>query len=161
MSDIALASKAALDETPELYVVFKVGETDYALPAESVLQMESFTGATRVPGAPPFVAGIVQIRGRVVPVVDMRLRFGLPAAAPTLDTRVVVGQRADRVVALIADSAREVVKLTRAQVKAPPRLLDDGASGFVRAVAHVGSRMLMVVDFAKVIGEEGVDAIQG
>ena len=55
MSDLTLAQKDALDTTPELYVVFVVGETEYALPADTVVQMESFTGATRVPGTSPFV----------------------------------------------------------------------------------------------------------
>jgi|HubBroStandDraft_6_1064221.scaffolds.fasta_scaffold22965_3 purine-binding chemotaxis protein CheW len=160
MSDLTLAGKDALETTTELYVVFKVGETEYALPADTVVQMESFTGATRVPGTSPFVAGIIQVRGRVVPVMDLRLRFGLPSASATLDTRVVVGQLGDRAVALLADSAREVLKLSRSQLKPPPRLLDDGASGFVKAVAQVGPRMVMVIDFAKVIGEEAIDVEQ-
>ena len=70
--------------------------------------MESFAGATPVPGAPPYVAGLVQVRGRVVPVVDLRARFGLPAAEPTLDTRIVVAQHGERTVGLLVDSAREV-----------------------------------------------------
>jgi len=160
MSDLIVADKGAADPKSELYVVFKVGDAEYALPADSVLQMESFTGATRVPGASPFVAGIIQIRGRVVPVLDLRLRFGLPPIPPTLDTRVVVGQHADRAVALLADSAREVLKIAPAQVKPPPRLLDDAASGFVKAVAQIGGRVVMIIDFGKVIGEEPLDVVQ-
>ena len=81
-----------------LHVVFRVGDADYAVPASDVVQMESFTGATRVPGTAPHVAGLIQIRGRVVPVVDVRVRFGLPPAERTLDSRVVV----------VRDGAREV-----------------------------------------------------
>lgn len=160
MSDLTVAPSEVLDTTPELYVVFRVGDAEYALPASSVLQMESFAGATRVPGTSPFVAGIIQIRGRVVPVMDLRLRFGLPAVPATFDTRVVVGQHGDRAVALLADSAREVLKISHSQMKAPPRLLGDGASGFVKAVAQVGPRMVMVIDFGKVIGEEPLDVVQ-
>jgi purine-binding chemotaxis protein CheW len=61
-----------------LHVVFKVAGAEYAIPASEVLQMESYTGATPVPGAPAHVAGLMQVRGRVVPVVDARARFGLP-----------------------------------------------------------------------------------
>src|SRR5580692_10982366 len=88
-----------------LHVVFKVADSEYMLPSETVLQMESFSGATRVPGAPPFVAGIVQIRGRVVPVVDLRLRFGISPGEPTLDSGIVVGQPGERIVGLLVDSA--------------------------------------------------------
>ena len=145
------------DQTPILYVLFKVGDALYALPASVVLQMESITGATAVPGAPDFVAGIMQLRGRVVPVVDLRKRFGLPPGVPSLETRVVVGEERDRIVALVVDSAREVVRMTPSQVKAPPRLVDDGSTGFVKAVAQLGDRTVMVLDFAKVIGEERID----
>jgi len=158
MSEMAIvpASDAAAD-APILYVVFKVAGADYALAASVVLQMESFAGATMVPGAPPHVAGIIQLRGRVVAVVDLRRRFGHTPKEPGPDTRVVVGEHAGRTVALVADSAREVMRLAPSQLKAPPRLVDDGTSGYVKAVAQVGDRTLMILDFAKVIGEEAID----
>ena len=137
-----------------LHVVFKVGGAEYALPAEQVLQMESFAGATPVPGTPAYVAGIVQVRGKVVPVVDLRARFGLEAGEQTLDSRIVVGQEGNRPVALLVDSAREVVKLEVDQMEPPPPLVAQEAQGFVKAVARLGSRLLMLVDFKKVIGEE-------
>jgi purine-binding chemotaxis protein CheW len=153
----AVVPAVALTDTPILHVLFKVDESLYALPAEVVLQMESYNGATVVPGAPPFVAGIIQLRGRVVPVVDLRARFGLVPKERTLETRVVVGEQHDRTVALVVDSAREVVRMAPSQLKPPPRLFDDGAKGFVRAVAQLGDRTVMVLDFAKVIGEEPLD----
>ncbi|MFP2934104.1 chemotaxis protein CheW [Pyxidicoccus sp. 3LG] len=140
-----------------LHVVFKVDGAEYALPAADVLQMESFTGATPVPGAPSHVAGLVQVRGRVVPVVDARTRFGLPSVQRTLDSRVVVGQLGNRTVGLLVDSAREVLKLDPAQVKPPPPLVVEGARGFVKAVAQVGPRLVMLIDFPRVIGEETPD----
>jgi purine-binding chemotaxis protein CheW len=157
MSDTALVPTAGAPDLPVLYILFKVDGADYALPADVVLQMESYTGATVVPGAPAFVAGIIQLRGRVVPVVDLRARFGLPPRATSLETRVVVGELQDRTVALVADSAREVVRLTPSQLKPPPRLIEDGNRGFVKSVAQIGERTVMVLDFAKVIGEESID----
>lgn len=138
-----------------LYVVFKVGDVDYALPASTVLQMESYTGATAVPGARPFVSGIIQLRGRVVPVIDLRVRFGLAAAAPASDSRVVVVEHAGRAVALLADVAREVVRVNEDEARPPPRLVDDG--GFVTAVIQRPDRTFLVLDPAKVIGEETLD----
>ncbi|AEI64229.1 chemotaxis protein CheW [Corallococcus macrosporus] len=140
-----------------LHVVFKVDGAEYVLPAADVLQMESFTGATPVPGAAPHVAGLVQVRGRVIPVVDARLRFGLPAVERTLDSRVVVAQLGNRVVGLVVDSAREVLKLDPQQLKPPPPLVAEGAHGFVKAVAQVGPRLVMLIDFPRVIGEETLD----
>ena len=93
MSTAALVP-AGTEETKEvarLFVVFKVGSVDYALAADEVLQMESYAGATTVPGARSFIKGIIQLRGRVVPVIDLRARFGLAPMEPTLESRVVVG----------------------------------------------------------------------
>jgi purine-binding chemotaxis protein CheW len=144
-------------DAPILYVVFVVEGTTFALPASLVLQMETFTGATSVPGTPPWVSGIIQLRGRVIPVVDLRARFGVAPAERTMDTRVVVGEQDGRVVALVADSAREVTRIAPSQLKPPPRLVDLGARGFIRAVVQQGERTIMVLDFAKVIGEEPID----
>ncbi|MCP3168071.1 chemotaxis protein CheW [Myxococcus qinghaiensis] len=140
-----------------LHVVFKVDGAEYVLPASDVLQMESFTGATPVPGAPAHVAGLVQVRGRVIPVVDARRRFGLPALERSLDTRVVVGQLGTRTVGLLVDSAREVLKLDPAKFQPPPPLVVEGSKGFVKAVAQVGPRLVMLIDFPRVIGEETPD----
>ena len=73
-----------------LHVLFKVADAEYAIAASDVLHLESYAGATRVPSTAVHVVGLVQIRGRVVPVVDLRSRFGLPPADRTIDSRVVV-----------------------------------------------------------------------
>ncbi|HVG61274.1 MAG TPA: chemotaxis protein CheW [Hyalangium sp.] len=137
-----------------LHVVFKVAGAEYAIPASEVMQMESFTSATPVPGAPTHVAGLMQVRGRVVPVVDARARFGLPPVDRTLDSRVVVGQLGSRTVGLLVDSAREVMKLAPEQLQPPPPMVAEQAQGFVKAVAQVGPRLVMLIDFSRVIGEE-------
>ena len=140
-----------------LHIVFVVGATDYALPVGSVLMMESFNGATPVPGVAPFVVGIVTVRGRVVPVIDLRLRFGLPAAETTLDTRIVVAQHGARVVALRVDSAREVVQLDPEKNQPAPSVVAERSAGFVSAVHALGSRLLLLVDLPKILGEESHD----
>lgn len=138
----------------DVHVLCKIADAEYVLPADHVLQMESFSGATKVPGAAAPVAGLVQIRGRVVPVLDLRVVFGFPAIPPTLDSRVVVMQQAKRTVGLLVDSAREVVTIPAADFKAPPGVVSDQTDGFVKAVAQKGNRLLMLIDFTKVIGEE-------
>ncbi len=137
-----------------LHVLFKVGGVDYALPAKDVLHLESYSPPTKVPGAPDHVAGLLQIRRRVVPVVDLRARFGLPKAEPTLDSRVVVVQEGERAVGLLADSAREVLTIPPAQLQAPPEVVLRRSQGLVTGVAQVGARLIMLVDTRRLVGEE-------
>ncbi|HEX4406530.1 MAG TPA: chemotaxis protein CheW [Polyangia bacterium] len=138
----------------ELHVLCKIADVEYVLPAADVLQMESFTAATKVPGAAEQVAGLVQIRGRVVPVLDMRVVFGLERIAATIDSRVIVMKRGERTVGLLVDSAREVLKIPAADFQPPPPVVVQQTDGLVKAVAQAGNRLLMLIDFTKVIGEE-------
>jgi purine-binding chemotaxis protein CheW len=140
----------------ELHIVFHVGDAAYALPASAVLQMETFTGATRVPGTPEYVVGLVQIRGSVVPVLDLRLRFGLPKAPLTLDSRIVVVERDARRVGLLVDSAREIMKIDPQAFQPPPELVTAQSAHFVSSVARAGDRLLMLIDCDRVIGEENI-----
>jgi len=142
----------------QLHVTFRVGGADYAINASDVLHLESFTEATHVPGAQPFVAGLVQVRGKLVPVVDLRTRFGLAPIERTLDNRVIVVKVGSRVAGLLVDSAREVIKLDETTFEPPPELLDTHASGFVKAVATQAKRLLLVVDVPRLIGEEALHA---
>jgi purine-binding chemotaxis protein CheW len=137
-----------------LHVAFRVGNADYAIAATEVLHLEAFESATHVPGAPSYVAGLVQTRGQVVPVVDLRARFGLGAAEHTADRRVVVVKVGSRVAGLLVDSAREVLQIDEAAIAKPPELIDDQAGGFVRAIATVTKRMFLLVDVPRVLGEE-------
>lgn len=138
----------------ELHVVFRVAGADYILAAADVLQMESYAGATPVPGAVPYLVGVVQVRGKVLPVVSLRARFGLPPVESTIDSRIVVVQRGERAVALLVDSAREVVKLDPSEVLAPPRVVADEAQGWVRGVVRLDGRILMLLDIDKTVGED-------
>lgn len=138
----------------ELHVTFRVGTASYAIPAGQVLHLESYETATPVPGAPAYVAGLVQVRGRLVPVVDLRARFGLPSSEHTLDHRVVVVQSGTRVAGLLVDSAREVMSFDPAAFEKPPELVEQQAGGFIKGVATVSSRLFLLVDVPKVLGEE-------
>jgi purine-binding chemotaxis protein CheW len=137
-----------------LHVVFKVGAADYVVPASDVVQMESFTGATKVPGTPDHVSGLVQIRSRVVPVIDVRVRFRLPRAEPTLDSRIVVVDVGGRSIGLLVDSARDIARIPEGDFKPPPEVVLEQTDGFVKSVAQVGDRLLMLVDCQKIVGEE-------
>ena len=137
-----------------LYVTFRVADADYALPAEQVLQLESFSGVTKVPGTAAHVTGIVQVRGRIVPVIDLRLLFGLPEVEAVLDSRIIVVELGSRTVGLRVDLSREVLRLDAEQFEPTPPLLAEQSRGFVLGVARVGARLLMLFDLAKVLGEE-------
>jgi purine-binding chemotaxis protein CheW len=144
-----------------LHVIFKVSGAEYALPASDVLHLESFTAATKVPGTPPHVAGLMQVRGRVVPIIDLHLLFGAGPHELSPLSRVLVVQSGARAVALLADSAREVLKIDPAEYRAAPEMVADAGQGFVKSVAQASGRLVMLVDLPRVIGEEQINGQQG
>ena len=143
-----------MSELDTLHVVFEVGGAHYALPAKVVLELESFGEVTPVPGTVRHVAGIVHIRGQVIPLVDLRVRFGLPPAAASLDRRVIVVEHQGRRVGLLADVAREVAKIAPTAFERPPELVVEHAGGLVTAVARLGPRLVMLLDCERVLGQE-------
>jgi purine-binding chemotaxis protein CheW len=141
----------------ELYVVFTVASTEYALPASLVRQLESYQGSTHVPGSAAHVAGIIQVRGQVVPVIELRRLFGHQSVEPTLDTRVIVTELGERKVGLIVDKSREVLSIDTAKVQAAPILGEARSRGLLNGVVQQGQRLIVLIDLAKVVGEEQLD----
>lgn len=137
-----------------LHVAFKVAGAEYVLPASAVLHLESFEGATKVPGTADAVAGLLHSRGQLIPVVDLRVRFGLPAGARSLDSRVIVVQVKSRTVGLLVDSAREVLDLDEGAFHDPPELINEQAAGLIQAVAQTAERIVILLDLPKLIGEK-------
>lgn len=137
-----------------LYVICKVGDSEYAIPADDVFQMEAYTGATPVPGSPRYIVGLVQVRSQVIPVLDLRVRFGLESKEATLESRIVVMKLGERLIGILVDSAREVQNISIEQFKTPPGVVAVQSEGFVKSVAQLKNRIIMLLDSEKIIGEE-------
>lgn len=138
----------------QLHVICKIGDSEYAIPADEVFQMENYSVATPVPGAPSYVAGLIQVRQKIIPVLDARKRFGLPELEANSESRVVVLKLSERLVGLIVDSAREVQNISPEFFKAPPEIIARQSEGFVKAVANFKERIIMLLDTLKIVGEE-------
>jgi purine-binding chemotaxis protein CheW len=141
-----------------LHVICRIGEARYAIPADEVYQMESFEGVTPVPGAAPYVAGLVQSRQHVIPVLDARTRFGLPPAESRQTARVIVLELGKRLVGIIVDDAREVQDIAPEQFRPAPEIVARTSAGFVRSVAQLEDRIVMLLDSEKLAFEEALDA---
>ncbi len=135
----------------EPYVLFTLAGTAYALPSRDVQRMEMVEHVTPVPNAAPFVDGVVFSRGKVVPAVNLRRRFGFDRVAYDLKTRLIVVAHADRLVGLIVDSAREFVTIPAEAIQPPPEALAGTSGRYLRGVADVGDRVILILDVAGVL----------
>lgn len=121
------------EERAEL-CTFRVGGEDYAVDIMRVREIINPLPVTPVPRAPSFVEGVIRLRAEVIPVVDVRKRFGLPAAAPTRKTKFLVVRIGGRRLALVVDEVTEVVRIPRAEIRPAPSFDDDRAPRFFLGV---------------------------
>lgn len=142
------APQTALGES---FVLCELAGTTYALPSAAIEQLDIPGGVTPVPNVPAFVDGITSIRGRVIPAVSLRARFGVPRVAPDARTRIVVVRSGTRSVGLIVDSAREFAKIPDEAIQPPPETLVDDTMSYLRGVAHLGDRLVLVLDTTELL----------
>jgi len=138
-------------ERPGTYILFTVAGTTYAVPSGDVRHMEMVEDVTRVPNAPSFVDGVVFSRGQVVPVVNLRARFGFDRAPHDPRTRLIVVQSATRLVGLVADAAREFVTIPAAAIQPPHEALAGMSGRYVDGVASIGDRLVLLLNLPRIV----------
>lgn len=144
---------------PEPFILFRVDKTTYALPAQQVAYIDMPEHITPVPHAPDFVVGVVYSRGQVLPVVDLRRRFGLPPKDLDLQTRLIVVRLGERTVALLADAAREFANLDPEAILLPPEQIATPGSRFLSGVVlHEDQRLVFVLDLEHLLSPEEVES---
>jgi purine-binding chemotaxis protein CheW len=148
----------------ELQIVgFRIGRETFGLPISLVHEIVRPPEITNVPHAPEYVEGVMNLRGRIVPVLDLRRRFGGAALEISRKNRVLVVEVESRAVGLIVDSATEVLKISDAQIEPPPNVLTDAATSYVTGVAKHQGRLIILVDLRRILqsGELRLPAATG
>ena len=132
-------------------VSVKVGNEEFGLDILRVQEIIRIQGLTRVPNSPVFVAGVINLRGRVIPIIALRKRFGLPDQAHDKETRIVVLEVQNMVLGFIVDSVSEVLRIPADTVEAPLRL-GNIEQEFVSGVGKLDDRLLILLDVDRIMG---------
>lgn len=146
------------------YLTFKLGEDVFALDVEKVREVLDYTSITRIPRTPEFMRGVINLRGSVVPVVDLRLAFGMPATEKTVNTCIVVTEVSmegeNVVLGALADSVEEVIDLEPDQIQPGPKLGTSVNTDFVRGMGRRESGFIVILDIDRVFAEDQLAAIK-
>jgi chemotaxis signal transduction protein len=137
--------------TARPYILFSVAGTTYALPSDHVVHMDMVGQITPVPNAAPFVDGVVFSRGQVVPVINLRARFGFERAAGDIRSRLLVVDAGRRQVGLLADAAREFISIADNAIQPPSEGLDGLSGRYLAGMATLGERIVLVLDLAHLV----------
>jgi len=153
------------------YITFKLGDELFAINVARVREVLEVSQITRVPTAPAYMRGVVNVRGQAIPVVDLRLRFGLPPAAETVNTRIIVMElELDGEVTVLgglADSVHEVIELEPGNINPPPRIAMRWRTEFIQGMGRRGDEFIIILDVNAVfssdmlalVGEESAKAV--
>jgi len=146
------------------YLTFKLGEEVYAVDISKVREVLDFTSVTKVPRTPDFMRGVINLRGSVVPVVDLRLKFGMSSTEKTVNTCVIILEvRVDSettILGALADSVQEVIDLESEHIEPAPRIGTKLRTEFIAGMGKQNDKFLILLDIDKIFSTEELSLVQ-
>ena len=154
MQTVTAESRAATSETQQ-YLAFQLGNETYGVPLLDVQEIRKYSTTTRVPNAPPYVLGVINLRGSIIAMLDLRLRLGLPPIEDDEQTIVVVVNVGGRTFGLRADSVSDVISIATDAIQDPPRLTSGDEHRFIHGLAQVNERAVILLELSAIIDVDG------
>ena len=140
------------DTMEGLYMIFTCDEVGYGFPVEHVTEIVALLDITEVPDMPEYVKGVINLRGRVLPVIDIRIRFGLKDVEYHDRTCVIILSTGNQTVGVIVDAVNEVIKIPHENIESAPRMSGEGQSGeFIEAMGKVGDSVKILLDIERLL----------
>ena len=154
------ARAAAIAAAGGEYLTFRLGDEEYGIDILKVQEIRSYESPTRIANAPSFIKGVVNLRGVIVPIVDLRLKLGCANAEYNSFTVVIVLNVKGRVVGAVVDSVSDVLELGKDAIKPAPTMNSHVDMSFITGIANVGERMLILMDIEALMSASDMGLIE-
>lgn len=141
-------------------VSFLIENEEFGVDILNVQEIIRPVDITRVPNAPAFVEGVINLRGRIVPVVDLRKRFNLPRRERDKNSRIIVVELGDKIVGFMVDAVREVLRVDAGVIEPPPELAIGIDAHYITGVAKLDDRLLILLDLERILTDEEKHRLQ-
>jgi purine-binding chemotaxis protein CheW len=136
----------------ELQVVgFRIGRETFGLPIAMVREIVRVPEITSVPNAPDYIEGVINLRGRIIPIVDLRKRFGQKSFEPNKKNRIIVVELGTRAFGLIVNSASEVLRIPPSEIEEPHNVFQEGELDYVTGVGKLNGRLVILLDVNRIL----------
>ena len=142
-------------------VSFNCGSEEFGIDILKVQEINKSLKITKVPNAPSFIEGVINLRGKVIPVVCLRRKLGLEDKEADKDTRIIVVEISERTIGFIVDSVNEVLRIPKVITETPPDLVLGIDSKYITSIAKLEDRLLILLDIDKVLSTEEYDGLSG
>ncbi|MCC7015305.1 MAG: purine-binding chemotaxis protein CheW [Planctomycetes bacterium] len=154
MSSDAYATRSSSPADSAQYLTFRLGDEDYGIPILRVQEIRGVPSVTRLAGAPIYVSGVMNLRGSVTPVIDLRARLGLPQSELTKQAVTIIVGAAGRLVGWTVDAVSEVQSIAASTIEPPPPLGSTVDTSYLSGIAKVEERLIALLDIDCVFGLE-------
>jgi purine-binding chemotaxis protein CheW len=145
--------KVQTEEVLQL-VSFNIGQEEFGLDIQRIQEINRMVDITRVPNSPEFVSGVINLRGKVIPIIDLRKRFGFPLKENNKNTRIIVVELGETVIGFIVDAVQEVIRIPKSITEPPPPIVAGIGSEYITAVAKLENRLLILLDPERILLEK-------
>jgi purine-binding chemotaxis protein CheW len=132
-------------------VSFKIGEEEFGVDILKVQEINHFVEVTRIPNAPGYVEGVINLRGKVIPIIDLRTRFGMERRDHDKNTRIIVVELSGPVVGFVVDAVSEVLRIPQSVTEPPPPIVGGIDAEYITAVGKLDDRMLILLDLDRLL----------
>jgi purine-binding chemotaxis protein CheW len=149
MQSIQTGSDAA--QAGREYLSFVLGDAHYCIDILKVQEIRTYEAPTRIANTPTFIKGVMNLRGNIVPIIDLRMKFGLPELRYDTQTVVIVLNIAKRTVGVVVDGVSDVIAVPAADIKAPPELSGGLDTQYLQGLATVGGQMMIIIDIERLM----------
>ena len=146
--------------TSRKVIVFQLGDEEYAVSVQQVGSIERMIPITRVPQTADFVKGVINLRGVVTPVIDLRLRFGMEKTDYNDSTRIIIVFVDEMEVGLIVDAANDVIDIPESEIEPTPEVIGTVEAKYIDGVAKLDNRLLILLNMQKVLTEEEIQELK-
>ena len=158
-TDIKNASQGKSEELLQL-VSFNIGGEEFGVDILKVQEINRMLEVTRVPNAPEFVDGVINLRGKVIPIIALRRRFGMERKEHDKNTRIVVVELQGKVVGFVVDAVSEVLRIPKSVTEPPPPIVGAVNAEYITAVGKLEDRLLILLDLEKILSDDETPALK-
>jgi purine-binding chemotaxis protein CheW len=143
------------------YLTFVLGEEEYGIDITKVKEIIGVMEVTHIPRTPPFIKGVINLRGKVIPVMDLRLKFGMPELAYTNETVFIVVEVGGALIGIVVDTVREVLNIHEAEIEPPPQFGSKLDTAFILGMGKVQGKVKILLDIDKTLSAEETAILAG
>ena len=150
----ALTQQFTLTADTQQYLTFTLGNEEYGAPILAVQEIKGYVAATPIPHTPMYIKGVMDLRGIIMPVLDLRVKFGMPSAEYDQFTVIIVVKVKDKPLGLVVDAVSDVLSVKNGEMQAAPEFGGQVDTRFIQGLAKAGDKLVVLLDLERVLSEE-------